>query len=105
MRVIGAGRHMKALAGWGLIMMGSGSTKATGRENAAGWTTITAGTATTTATSAITTAIATIIMTAIETETASTTATITIANGQSLPKRALHNISCVSAHHPRFTTP
>src|ERR1700730_7540757 len=105
MRVIGAGRHMKALAGWGLIMMGSGSTKATGRENAAGWTTITAGTATTTATSAITTAIATMSITETEATIASTTGTITTANGHSLPKRALHNISCVSAHHPRFTTP
>jgi hypothetical protein len=77
MRVIGAGRHTKALAGWGLIMMGSGSTKATGRENAAGWTTITAGTATTTAISATTTAIATMVMTAIETEVASTNGTVT----------------------------
>ena len=98
---------MKALAGWGLIMMGSGSTKATGRENAAGWTTITAGTATTTAISAITTAIATMSMTETVTEAtiASTTGTITIANGHSLPKGRSASISCVSAHHPGLTTP
>jgi hypothetical protein len=73
---------MKALAGWGLIMTASGSTKATGRENAAGWDTITAGTRTTTAISAITIAIGMIIMmTAIANTTAmSTIGAITTAS-------------------------
>jgi hypothetical protein len=49
MRVTGLGHRMKVLAGWVLVMMGNASMKATGRENAAAWNTITAGTMTTTA--------------------------------------------------------
>jgi hypothetical protein len=72
---------MKALAGWDLIMMESGSTRATGRENAAGWDTITAGTGTTTVISAIMIGIGMIIMTAIANTTAmSTTGAITTAS-------------------------
>src|SRR4029077_20664590 len=64
-KAIGAGRHMKALAGWDLIMMESGSITAIGKANTAGWNTITARTMTMNAIFAITTGIATIIMTAI----------------------------------------
>jgi len=39
---------MREPAGWGLVMTDSSFMQATGRENAAGWTTITAGTMTTT---------------------------------------------------------
>src|SRR5260370_39198685 len=53
MRAIGLGHRMKAPGGWDLVMMGSGSTRATGKENAAAWNTTTVGTTATTGITAI----------------------------------------------------
>src|ERR1700674_3275317 len=48
MKVIGLGHRTRGLAGWHLITMETSSLRVTGREIAAGWNMITAGTATAT---------------------------------------------------------
>jgi len=89
MRAIGLGHRMKALGGWDLVMMGSGSTRATGKENAAAWNTTTVGTTTTTGITAIMGTTGTIAIGIMKVTTiVGTIGTITTANPQQLSNRA-----------------
>jgi len=89
MRAIGLGHRMKAPGGWDLVMMGSGSTRATGKENAAAWNTTTVGTTTTTGITAIMGTTGTIAIGIMKVTTiVGTIGTITTANPQQLSNRA-----------------